>query len=87
VTLHPPEMAAGPVLGPEDQSPEEEALSSRRRIAALTTTLGFFAALALSSWSRWNVAVTVLSFVGIVVVPWVWAERPARFRSWFNPKR
>jgi len=86
VTLHPPELAAGPILSPDDQSPEQEALSLRRRVAALTTTLGLFGALALASWSRWNIAVTLLAFAGIVVLPWVWAERPARLLRWLVRK-
>jgi len=54
---------------------DAEALSLRRRIAALATLPGVYFAIVLAAWSHWNLAVSVISLTVVLGGLWVFGER------------
>jgi hypothetical protein len=59
-------------------SEADVARNMRRRIAALLCIPGMAGALSLWAWSGWNLAVAIAAFGLLLVILWLYAERPAR---------
>jgi hypothetical protein len=64
-----------------NRSEADEARSMRERIAAIVCIPGMAGAMALTSWTQWNVAVGIGSFALLFATLWLYCDRGERLAA------